>query len=127
MKRRMLQFSAELSNMLEQIIVTSGYPVLKRKMFGHETFFLNGYMFSGANEKGIFVHIGVEEKEKALRTEKGVIPFEPMEGMVMKDYLLLQESIHSDPDKLKKWLEQSSRYLMALPPKKKKTGSKTGR
>lgn len=124
MKRKMMRFDRELSEMLEQIITTSGYPFAKKKMFGHEVFFLNGYMFSGANELGVFVHLGREAKEKALESETDVAPFSPMEGMVMKDYLLLLENIHQDPQQLKGWLDQSAAYLQNLPPKQKKPGKK---
>jgi TfoX/Sxy family transcriptional regulator of competence genes len=120
MKRKMLQFAPELAEKLDHIIAACGYPTEKKKMFGHEVHFLNTYMFSGANEEGIFVHIGSEAKETALKTETGVAPFKPIEGMVMKDYLLLHEPVYSNPDTLKKWLDQSSRYLLSLPPKKKK-------
>ena len=74
---------------------------------------------TGANESGIFVHIGRNARDRALAEEKNVVPFEPMEGTVMKDYLLLQEKVHANTNKLKRWLDQSSGYLLALPPKKK--------
>jgi TfoX/Sxy family transcriptional regulator of competence genes len=105
---------------LDKIILVCGFPTEKKKMFKHEVHFLNGYMFSGANVNGIFVHTGKEAKETALDTESDVAPFEPLEGTVMKEYLLLQEPIVSNPDSLKKWLDQSSRYLLSLPPKQKK-------
>lgn len=124
MKRKMLQFSPELAEKLDQIILACGYPTEKKKMFGHEVHFLNTHMFSGANEMGIFVHIGKEAKETALETETGVAPFQPMAGMTMKEYLLLQEPVYSNPDTLKKWLDLSSQYLLSLPPKEKKKKKK---
>ena len=63
MKRKMLQYSPELSAYLEEKIKKHGFQATKQKMFGHEVFFLNGYMFSGANVEGIFVHTGEEERE----------------------------------------------------------------
>ena len=116
----MLPFSPELSEFLENKIKTYGYPAEKKKMFGHETFFLNGYMFSGANVRGISVHIGKEERDRALERESGVSPFEPMEGMVMKEYLLLQKPVYSSAKDLKRWLDLSSGFLLSLPQKKKK-------
>jgi TfoX/Sxy family transcriptional regulator of competence genes len=120
MKRKMLPFSPELSAYLEEKIDKYGIPKTKQKMFGHEVFFLNGYMFSGANIDGIFVHIGKEERDKALEKDPATRTFEPMEGMIMREYLLLTEPIYSDDKKLKNWLKKSSEYLTSLPTKKKK-------
>ena len=120
MAKKMVQFSPELSDYLEYVLNEYEYHAEKKKMFGHETFFLNGYMFCGANVNGIFVHIGQETKVKALETEGGIAPFRPMEGMVMKDYLLLLEEIYGKESELKKWLDRSNEYLLSLPPKKKR-------
>ncbi|MGD9347819.1 MAG: TfoX/Sxy family protein [Candidatus Aminicenantes bacterium] len=120
MKKKMLEFSPELSEWLEIRLQTYGFDAKKQKMFGHEVFFLNGYMFTGANECGIFVHIGQAERDTALKRETGVSPFEPMEGTVMREYLLLHKPVYSDEDTFKKWLDLSSRYLLSLPPKKGK-------
>jgi len=116
----MLQFSPELSEFLEQKIKTFGYRTEKKKMFGHETFFLNGYLFSGANVSGIFAHVGKVARDDALEQVSGAIPFEPMEGMVMKEYILLQKPVYSNEKDLKKWLDQAAEFLMSLPPKTKK-------
>ncbi len=116
----MLKFAPELSEWLETKLQDCGFGVKKQKMFGHEVFFLNGYMFTGANESGIFVHIGNDARNAALEKESDVSPFEPMEGTVMREYLLLHEPTYSNEKKLKKWLELSSQHLLSLPPKKKK-------
>ena len=120
MKKKMLKFELELSASLEKKLQEYGFDAKKQKMFGYEVFFLNGYMFTGANELGIFVHIGKEKRDAALEKEMGVSSFEPMEGTVMREYLLLHESVYSDEKLLKKWLELSRQYLLSLPPKKKK-------
>jgi TfoX/Sxy family transcriptional regulator of competence genes len=123
-KRKMLQFSPELHEFLYKKVTRGGYLADIKKMFGHEVFFLNGYMFTGANELGIFVHIGHEAVLAALEKEKGVAPFSPMEGMIMKDYLLLEKGTYENARKFSKWLKQSSAYLMAKSPKKKKAKTK---
>ncbi len=115
--KKMLQFSPELSDYLEQKIRQNGYAVEKKKMFGHEVFFTSGYMFSGANVDGIFVHIGKAKRESALSKEPDVAPFEPMQGMVMREYLLLKEPVYSDDRRLKEWLDSAYFYLKALPPR----------
>lgn len=119
MKKKMLKFAPELSESLEKKLQAYGYSAKKQKMFGHEVFFLNGYMFTGANESGIFVHIGKDARDVALEQETGVSPFEPIEGTVMREYLLLHEPAYSDEEKLKTWLDLSRQYLLSLPPKRK--------
>lgn len=118
-KNKMLPYSPELSKTLEGKIREWGYSVEKKKMFGHEVFFSNGYMFSGANVDGIFVHIGQEARDEALKQETGVAPFEPMKGMVMREYLLLERPVYSKDHRLKMWLQTSYDFLNARPPKKK--------
>jgi len=120
MKRKMLQFSPERSQFLDKVVLACGFPTEKKKMFGHEVHFLNGYMFTGANVEGVFVNVGADARGVALETEPGAAPFSPVEGMTMKDYLLLKEPVVSNPDSLKKWLDQGSEYLLSLPPKVKK-------
>jgi hypothetical protein len=126
MKRKMLQYSPERAEVLDKMVLASGYPTDKMKMFGHEVHFLNGYMFSGANVDGVFVHLGQEAKDEALQNESetDVGAFHPIEGMTMKDYLLLKEPVVSDLDRFKEWLDRSSQYLQSLPPKVKKKKKK---
>jgi hypothetical protein len=120
MKKKMLKFFPELSESLEKTLQAYGFDAKKQKMFGHEVFFLNGYMFTGANESGIFVHIGKDARDVALEQETNVSLFEPMEGTVMREYLLLHKPVYSDEKQLKKWLDLSSHFLLSLPPQKKK-------
>jgi TfoX/Sxy family transcriptional regulator of competence genes len=115
---KMMQFSPKVAEIVEEAVRDQGYAAIKRKMFGQETWFLNGYMFAGGNENGVYVHVGEREKEEALGAEKGVQPFEPLKGRAMKEYVLLDETIHSQPEKLRLWLDKGSAYLLALPEKR---------
>ncbi len=60
------------------------------------------------------------EISASLEKERGVSSFEPMEGTIMREYLLLREPVYSDEKQLKKWLDLSRQYLLSLPPKKRK-------
>ncbi len=113
----MMRWSPEKGRYLEERIRENGYPAEKRRMFGHETWFLNGYMFAGANEDGIWLHLGEASVQEALARVPDAAPFVPRRGMVMKDYLLLKPAIHSDPVRLKEWLDRSASYLQGRPPK----------
>ncbi len=127
MKKKMLTFNPELSEHLGKRIIECGFTPDIKKMFGHEVFFMNGYMFCGANENGVFIHVGERMKEEFLSSEKDVSRFSPIEGMVMKEYIQLAMSISSDAKKIKKWILISGNYLLSLPPKKKKSKSAKSR
>jgi TfoX/Sxy family transcriptional regulator of competence genes len=116
----MMKFSPELGRLLAKQIQAAGYPASKRKMFGHETWFLNGYMFAGASTQGVWLHLGAPAVQEALASQKGVAPFSPGRGMVMKDYLTLTEPGCREQGRLGPWLERSSAYLLSRPPKKKR-------
>jgi len=120
MPRKMMQFDADGDQALGQAILQIGYAPDKKKMFGHAVYFLNGYMYAGANTAGAFVHVGEETVLASVETEDGVGPFSPMEGMTMKAYLQLTPTITGDGEKLGAWLRRSAEYLTALPPKVKK-------
>ncbi len=119
-KRKMMQFDADGDAALGKAILNAGYAPDKKKMFGHEVYFLNGYMFAGANTSGVFIHVGEEAVQAAVDAEDGVGPFRPMEGMTMKAYLQLAPAVTGDGDKLDAWLRQSAEFLLGLPPKVKK-------
>ena len=119
MGRKMVPFSRELFELLSNKVEKYGYRTEIRKMFGHEVHFLNEYMFAGANERGIYVHVGEHAKDEALRRESGAAAFEPLEGTAMKEYLLLGPEVYSDEKRLKAWLDRSHAYLLTLPPREK--------
>ncbi|MBM4372236.1 MAG: hypothetical protein FJ098_11310, partial [Deltaproteobacteria bacterium] len=99
-KMRMV-FSPERSAALGRSLLDAGIAPDLRRMFGHEVFFLNGYMFAGACLDGVFVHLGADAVQDALAREPGVAAFSPADGMTMKDYLLLGPAIADDAGRLR--------------------------
>ena len=118
MAKKMTPYSAELFELLSKIIGDIGLDTEIKKMFGHEVHFLNGHMFAGASSRGINIHVGLREKENALESESGVFAFEPLEGMAMKEYILVGEEIYNDENRLRNWFEKGASYIASLPPKK---------
>ena len=119
MTRRMMKHDPDLDQHLGKAILEAGYAPDRKKMFGHAVYFLNGYMYAGATESGIFVHLSVDDVREVL-AEDGLEPFSPMEGMTMKEYVILTKPVHTDPAALQSWLSRSAEHLLALPPKVKK-------
>jgi len=85
-----------------------------RKMFGYPCAFVHGNMFSGLHEENWIVRLRQSELNKAFESGAG-LPFAPMKGRLMKEYVALATNVIADPEKCQFWLEQSYDYLHSLP------------
>ena len=92
----------------------------KRKMFGFPAYFINGHMFSGTFEEHLFLRLSKEDRENIQREHKAVLPFEPMKGRPMKEYVVLPKSLYKNKKQYKYWLKKSIDYVTSQPPKKNK-------
>ncbi len=82
--------SPELSDLPAQAVEPFAL-VERRKMFGGLSLFINGHMFAGVYGNNIALKLGEDDGAKA-QTEAGAMPFEPMPGRVMKEYVVLPEA-----------------------------------
>lgn len=94
--------------------------VERRKMFGGLGLFLNGHMFACVYGNKIALKLGEEDRATA-QAEVGAVPFEPMPGRVMKEYVVVSEAVWSEPESLEQWLLRSIEFVGSLPPKAPKT------
>lgn len=107
------------SHELEEILGQTAEPfalVEKRKMFGGLCLFLNGYMFAGVHGRKIVLRLGEDDRTVA-QNESGALPFEPMPGRVMREYVVVPEAVWSDPESFEQWLRRSVEFVGSLPPK----------
>ena len=93
--------------------------VERRKMFGGVSLFLNGHMLGGIHGQKIVLRLAEEDRAAAER-DAGMVPFEPMPGRSMKEYVVVPETIFRDPDALEEWLHLSVEFASSLPPKEPK-------
>ena len=107
--------SSELSDILARA-ADSFALVERRKMFGGLTLFLNGHMLAGVHGTKIVLRMSNEDRAD-VQARSGALPFEPMPGRVMKEYVVVPESVWSHPDALEQWLSRSIEFVGALPPK----------
>jgi len=126
----MMKYDSTRGEILDGIISDQAYQAgdelaKKRKMFGTETWFLNGYMFAGAGQTGVFVHLGESATQAAVETNDMIGVFSPRDGMVMKNYALILPPHCDDRSVLTPWLEKSAAYLANLPRKEPKKRRKT--
>jgi TfoX/Sxy family transcriptional regulator of competence genes len=89
------------------------------KMFGGVAGLVNGNMFGGLFARSIVVKLSETDQREAMKLD-GTAPFDPMgNGRVMKDTLLLPESVMDEPAELAGWLCRALEYTATLPAKKK--------
>jgi TfoX/Sxy family transcriptional regulator of competence genes len=90
-------------------------------MFGGIAALVNGNMFGGLFARSVVVKLSAADQERAEALD-GTEPFDPMgNGRVMKDALLLPESVMDEPAELRGWLARALAYTATLPAKKKGT------
>jgi TfoX/Sxy family transcriptional regulator of competence genes len=91
-----------------------------RKMFGYPTYFINNNMFAGAHQEGLFLRLPPDDRESAMSEHDEIVPFEPMAGRVMKEYVVIPEHIYTDSEVFPDLLAKSVDYVSSLPPKEKR-------
>ena len=94
----------------------------EKKMFGGLAFFINSNMFTGTHQSKFFLRLSTEDREEAL-SQDNITIFEPRKGMIMREYIVLTESLLDEPSNLEVLLTKSVSYVSSLPtkePQKKK-------
>ena len=87
-------------------------------MFGGLAAFVRGNMFSALFARTIMVKLMEADQQEALELD-GSVPFDPMDnGRVVKDAILLSETVMDDPEALQDWVNRSFAYALTLPEKK---------
>ena len=112
----------ELVNFLSE--TTKDIDCQFRKMFGYPAYFINNYMFIAAHEENVILRVSQDDKQKALADINDVKKFEPMPGRIMKDYIVIPDSVYNDKKIFSEMLSKSVEYVSSLPPKEKKKKKK---
>lgn len=86
-----------------------------RPMFGNLAAFANGYMFCGLFGDDVFVRFDADGQARI--TADGGMPFAPMPGRPMRDYVVLPSARAHDVPALAATIAESLAHTMALPPK----------
>jgi TfoX/Sxy family transcriptional regulator of competence genes len=110
--------SVELSELLENTL--KDYNCQKKMMFGCPAFFINNNMFSAVHQDNIVLRLSPDGRKELVEQYDEAEPFEPMAGRVMKEYMVVPETLFSDQTAFEVWLGRSYEYASKLPPKKKK-------
>ena len=92
----------------------------KRKMFGYPAYFINGNMFVALHQESLILRLSGEERQRLMSQHPDVVPFEPMPGRTMKEYVVIPEALFRDDDRFSELLSMSMSYVASLPLKEKK-------
>jgi len=112
----------EIAALLDEAVAR--FSPEKKQMFGHPVQFINNNMFAGIFGDDVWIRLSDADQEKIFALNDEVQTFEPLEGRKMREYVVLPESIHGNPEELDKWLQRSYHYVSSLPVKAKKTKRK---
>jgi TfoX/Sxy family transcriptional regulator of competence genes len=100
--------------------IVKPFACQKKPMFGHEVYRVNGNMFAGVFQSGLFFRLSPADQREFMGKYKDAKQFEPMEGRPMKDYIVIPGSVLSDSKALDEWVKRSYDYTVSLPEKKPK-------
>jgi TfoX/Sxy family transcriptional regulator of competence genes len=90
----------------------------QRKMFGYPAAFANAHMFAGLFEDKMIVRL--DESDRAALRSQGGVPFEPMPGRPMREYLVVPTAVAADAWARRAWCDKAYAYAVSLPPKAKR-------
>ena len=93
-----------------------GGAVVRKPIFGYPALYLNGTMFAGTYQDIVVVRLTTEDRAKAAR-QIGALPFEPMPGRPMREYVVLPRNWRQEPARAQRWVERSLAWVTTLPPK----------
>jgi TfoX/Sxy family transcriptional regulator of competence genes len=103
--------SEEKGKRLDEL--ASGLQAEKRKMFGAPVYFVNGNMYAGVFADHIFLRLPEQERERLEASGKAV-PFEPVEGRRMKEYVVLDERTLAAQEEARALFEKSHAFVGKL-------------
>jgi TfoX/Sxy family transcriptional regulator of competence genes len=108
--------------------VASGLAkVTSKKMFGCHALFANGNVFALVWKHGqIGVKLTDEGDYENLLSEKGTDPWKAG-PMKMAHWVLVSETIQSNPKTLTSWVHLTHKQAISAPPKKKNTKAASGK
>ena len=114
--------SEELSQFLEEKIAS--FNVKKRRMFGCPAYFVNDNLLAGVFQDNLFMRLSEADRIEIHSRYDEAVPFEPVKGRIMKEYVVLPDTLYNNHEKFQEWLNRSYQFVSSLPVKKSKQKKK---
>jgi TfoX/Sxy family transcriptional regulator of competence genes len=109
---------------LFQSLVPAEPGVEIKPMFGQRAAFVHGNMFFGTFGGDLLLRL--DEGARAELLAAGGVPFSPMAGRVMKEYVVVPGDWQREPSRLRPWVKRSLAWVATLPAKAKKAKRAAG-
>jgi len=77
-------------------------------------------MFSAVHQDNIILRLSEDGRKELVEQFDEAELFEPMPGRVMKEYMVVPETLFSDQPVFEVWLGKAYEYAFSLPQKKKR-------
>jgi TfoX/Sxy family transcriptional regulator of competence genes len=91
--------------------------VERRTMFGYPCAFVNRNMFAGLHQDALFIRLD-PAGQKRMRSHHRARSFEPMPGRIMREYIVMPETVLDDGRALARWIAKAFLYAAGLPAKR---------
>jgi TfoX/Sxy family transcriptional regulator of competence genes len=118
MEHKWKKSSPEMAKILDAALLR--FTCDKKPMFGAPVFWINRNMFAGVFEDSIFIRLSEKDRAEILAKYEGAHPFEPLKGRIMKEYIVIPETLYSDKKAFEEWLKKAHAFAASIPPKVKK-------
>lgn len=109
-----MAYDAELAERIRILLgQKNGYD--EKHMFGGLGFLIFGNMCCGVHGDALVARIGTDSYDSALAMD-GVSEFD-ITGRPMRGWVLVDQTVISEPHELMLWIERSHSFVISLPPK----------
>jgi TfoX/Sxy family transcriptional regulator of competence genes len=113
------KMSQDTAKVLETLV--QPFACQKKPMFGYDVYWVNGNMFTGIFQSSIFFRLSPQDRKVFLEKYVDARLFVPVEGRIMKEYVVVPDPVLEDKDAVGEWMSRSFEYTKSLPEKKAKT------
>ena len=108
----MADFNPQHKAVLDDLL--HGYPnVRPGKMFGFPAYYAGGKLCICLYEQGVGVKLPEQSAAKLLKTDRNVIPFQPMGRRKMREWVQINLGRSEDYRQYKSVFEESIRHVLA--------------
>jgi hypothetical protein len=109
----MIHFNSEHKAVLDEMLLD--HPLVRPgKMFGYPAYYVGKKVCICMYQQGISVKLPRQTVEKLLDTDPNAAPFQPNEGRIMREWVLITLNQSSEYRRYQPLFEESIHFVFAL-------------